>query len=123
MSAAQLTPEQVAAADLRWLRNAEHWSDGWVRFDETTGERELIWMLKSNAGPQTRFYAKGKGQIGPCHGGVYQATLWAYGSGYLPAQAYHDNAEMFLALACRAEVAAGGAVDDRHASDTAVAPA
>lgn len=98
------------SADLRWLRNAEPWSDGWVRFDETTGERELIWMLKSRSGPQTRFYARGKGQIGPRHSGVYQATCWAFGTGYLPAKAYTDDAEMFLALACRAEMAADGPV-------------
>lgn len=103
-----------AKADLRWLRNAEHWGE-WIRFDETTGQRESIWLLKSTTGPQARFYAKGKGQVGPRHHAVYQATLWAYGTGYLPAEAYVDDAEMFLALACRAEVAAGGVQRDPHA--------
>ncbi|MGH3355249.1 MAG: hypothetical protein ACRDOJ_05090 [Nocardioidaceae bacterium] len=98
------------SADLRWLRNAEHWGDGWMRFDETTGERESIWLLKSTSGPQARFYARGKGQIGPRHMGVYHAICWAYGTGYLPADAYQDNAQMFLALACRAEVLAGAQV-------------
>lgn len=97
------------SADLRWLRNAEHWGE-WIRFDEVTGERESVWLLKSTTSPQARFYAIGKGQVGPRHQGVYQATCWAYGTGYLPAEVYVDNTAMFLALACRAEVLAGGAV-------------
>lgn len=97
-------------SDLKWLKNAEHWGE-WIRFDEGTGERESIFMLKSKSGPQVRFYARGKGQIGDRHTAVYQATCWAYGTGYLPADAYDDNARMFHALACRAEVAAGGVPD------------
>jgi hypothetical protein len=96
-----------ATADLKWLRNAEHFGE-WERFDETTGERESIWMMKSQSSPKVRFYAVGKGQVGKEHHTLVSATYWAYGTGYLGV--IDDPAEIFLEIACRNEVLAGGAV-------------
>lgn len=95
-----------ATTELRWLENADHWGE-WERFDETTGERESIWMLKSKSSPRVRFYAKGKGQIGPEHASVVAATYWGYGTGYLQVCTY--PMDIGLQIACRAEVLAGGA--------------
>lgn len=96
----------ITNPDLRWLNNAEHWGE-WQRFDEATGERESIWMLKSLSSPEVRFYAIGKGQVGPRHKHMMAATYWAYGSGYLGAVAPE---EIGVEIACRAEVLAGGMV-------------
>lgn len=95
------------SADLKWLRNAEHWGE-WERFDEVTGERESILMLKSKSSPQVRFYAVGKGQVGEHHKHVTAATYWAYGTGYLGV--VEDPKDIAVQIACRAEVLAGGAV-------------
>lgn len=92
-------------ADLRWLNKAEHWGE-WERFDEQTGERESIWMMKSTGSPKVRFYGVGRGQVGEQHAHVAAATCWAYATGYLPAT--DDPNDVFLHLACRAEVLAGG---------------
>lgn len=106
------TAEQTKAADLKWLNKAEHWGE-WERFDEVTGDRESIWMLKSTTGPQVRFYAKGKGEVSR-HPHVVAATYWAYGTGYLQVCDPNDIAAISLNVACRAEVMAGGAPADRH---------
>lgn len=98
-------------ADLKWLKGAEHWGE-WERFDETSGERESIWMMKSSASPEVRFYAVGKGQIGGRHQHVMSATCWAYATGYL--QVCSPD-EIWLQIACREEVLAGGAIADKHA--------
>lgn len=105
-----MTPTQ-AAAELKWLEKAEQWGE-YERFDEVTGERESIWMMKSGTSPEVRFYAVGKGQVGASHKSVAAATYWAYGTGYL---GVCDPADIFLQIACRREVMAGGAPDDRHA--------
>lgn len=112
----------MSTADLRWLRKAEHWGE-WERFDEApedldprmvahgrtstgTGERESIWLLKSTGSPEARFYAVGKGQVGPRHRHVLAAVCWAYGNGYL---AVCDPGEIGLQVAAREEVLSGGA--------------
>lgn len=94
-------------AHLKWLRSAEHFGE-WERFDEVTGERESIWMMKSTRGPKVRFYAVGKGQVGPEHAHLVAATYWAYGTGYLGV--IDEPPEIFLEIACRNEVLSGGAV-------------
>lgn len=114
----------MTAADKKWLDNSEHWGE-WERFDERpedldprsvaltgrvstgTGERESIWMMKSTSGPQVRFYAVGKGQVGPEHAHVLAATCWAYGNGYLHAD--WATSDIFMQLAAREEVLSGGA--------------
>ena|SRR5688572_16411983 len=95
-----------AADNLKWLNNASHWGE-WERFDETTGERESVWMFKSKSSPKVRFYAVGKGQIGKQHDSAVAATYWAYGTGYLGVT--EDPNGIFLQIACRQEVLAGGA--------------
>ena len=103
----------VRSADLKWLNNAEHWRE-FERFDEQTGEREAVWLMKSLASPEARFYAVGKGQVGPRHQHIVAATYWAYGTGYLGV--CDDPMDIFHEIACRREVLAGGAPADRHAS-------
>lgn len=100
-----LTARQTA--DLKWLNNAEHFGE-WERFDEATGERESIWMLKSLSSPKVRFYAEGKGMVGKEHGTLVAATYWAYGTGYLGV--IEDPMDIFHEIACRQEVLSGGAV-------------
>lgn len=95
-------------ADLKWLKNAEHWQQ-FERFDEVTGEREEIFLLKSKSGPKARFYARGKGQVGPQHQYVMNAMCWAYANGYLGVVDPFDVQAVLLQLGCRAEVLAGGA--------------
>lgn len=102
-----------ASADFRWLEKSEHWGE-WERFDEVTGERESIWMMKSTSGPQVRFYGIGKGQVGPRHKHLVAATYWGYGTGYL--QVREDPMDIFIEIACRAEVLAGGVADDANGS-------
>lgn len=114
---------------LRWLKNAEHWKV-YERFDERpedldprevalgrssngTGEHEIIFLLKSKASHEARFYARGKGQIGPRHKHILAATCWAYGNGYLGVVV--DPSDIFLQLACREEVLSGGVTADKHA--------
>lgn len=103
------------STELKWLEKAEHWGE-WERFDEQTGERESIWMMKSSSSPETRFYAIGLGQIGPRHKHVMAATCWAYANGYLGVCERPED--IFLQIAARAEVLAGGAPADRHAGAT-----
>lgn len=113
-------------AERKWLDRSEHWGE-WERFDERpedldprsvaltgrtstgTGERESIWMMKSTAGPNVRFYAVGKGQVGREHAHVVAATCWAYGNGYLPVLQDPNDPIIFLHLAAREEVLSGGA--------------
>lgn len=91
------------AGDLRWLRKAEHWGE-WIRFSDTEiAPPESIWMLKATDSPKVRFYAIGKGQVGPEHAHVVAATCWAYANRWIrPDNPIGDE------LACRAEVMAGG---------------
>lgn len=103
------------AADFKWLTKAEDWGE-WERFDETTGERESIWMRKSGSSPEVRFYAIGQGQIGPRHSHVVGATCWAYANGYLQVCAPED---IWLEIACRKEVLAGGVARGANGSGVA----
>lgn len=102
-----------ADAEVRWLKNADHWKQ-FERFDEITGEREEIYLLKSAASPEARFYAVGKGQVGPRHKHVMAATCWAYGNGYLGV--CEDPRDIFIEIACRAEVMAGGVASGANGS-------
>lgn len=105
-----MSPKQ--RADKKWLENAEHWGE-WIRYSETElvdGPPESIWMMKSTSGPQVRFYAIGKGQVGSEHPHVVAATAWAWGNRWLMA-----DEDIRGQLACRAYVLAGGAAADGHA--------
>lgn len=95
------------SADLKWLKAAEHWRE-YERFDEVTGERESIWLMKSASSPDARFYGIGRGQVGPGHASIVAATYWAYGTGYLGVCESPDD--IFHEIACREEVLAGGPV-------------
>lgn len=95
--------------DLRWLRNAEHWGE-WIRFSDTElAEPERVWMMRGKNG-RVRFYAKGKGQVGPEHAHIVAASYWAYGNRYLD-----PDYPIGLNLAARAEVLAGGIKQEVHA--------
>lgn len=98
------TPLNAAQrADLKWLRKADHWGE-WVRFsDFEIAPPESVWMMRGARG-RVRFYAVGKGQVGPEHRHVVAATCWALANGYLD-----PDAPLGLSVAARAEVLAGGA--------------
>lgn len=94
------------AADLRWLKTAEHWGE-WIRFpDDRPGEPERIWLLQGGSG--ARFYGVGKGQIGPRHQSIYVAALWAWANRWFWTDEYGDF-DILSQLACRKWVLAGGA--------------
>lgn len=103
----------MSATDLRWLKAAEHIRE-YERFDEVTGEREAIWLMKSGTSPEARFYGVGRGQVGRRHPSVLAAMVWAYWYGYLGVCERPED--VFLEIATRAEIQAGGAPDDRHGS-------
>lgn len=95
----------TTSADLKWLKSAEHWRE-FERFDEVTGAREALWLMKSTGSPEARFYAVGRGQIGPSHKSIVAANYWAYGNGYLGVCDAPDD--IFMEIACRAQVMSGG---------------
>lgn len=93
------------ADHLKWLQDAEHWRE-YERFDETSGERESIWLMKSMSSPEARFYARGKGQVGDKHQSIVAATYWVYSAGYLGV--CENPNDVLLEIECRAEVLNGG---------------
>lgn len=96
------TITEQAAADLSWLRNAENWGL-WIRFSETEpAPPEEAWMMRHRDG-RVRFYAVGKGQVGPEHKHVVAATYWAFGNRWMD-----PDIPLGLNLAARDEVLAGG---------------
>ncbi len=94
-------------AELRWLKKAEHWGE-WLRFSETElADPESIWMMRGGNG-RVRFYAKGKGQVGPEHKHVVGAAMWAWANRWLWTEP-DGSLDMLRQLACRSWVLAGGA--------------
>lgn len=95
------------AADLRWLDKADHWGE-WIRFSETeAADPESVWMMQGRNG-HVRFYAKGKGQVGPDHKSVVAAAYWAWAERWLWLDQDGDL-DMLGQLACRAWMLNGGA--------------
>lgn len=95
------------SADVKWLEKAEHWGE-WKRVpDDKPGAPESIWLLKGSNG-NARFYAKGKGQVGPEHKSLVAATYWAWGNRWLWAEP-DGSIDLPTQLGCRQWVSAGGA--------------
>lgn len=91
----------------RWLAKAEHYGE-WVRFSETElAEPERVWLMKGGNG-RCRFYAVGRGQVGPEHAGLYPASLWAWANRWLALDPFGDL-DILGQLACRKWVLDGGA--------------
>lgn len=104
----------MATTDLRWLKKAEHWGE-WIRFSETeAADPESVWMMRGANG-RVRFYAKGRGQVGPEHGSVVAAAHWAWANRWLWLEP-DGSLDMLAQLACRRWTLAGGA---RTAEDNA----
>lgn len=100
-------------SELRWLRKADNWGE-WIRFSDTElAEPESVWMMRGASG-RVRFYAKGKGQVGPEHPHVMAAYYWAWGNRWLHLEP-DGSLDILTQLACRKWVLDGGAREDEVA--------